>query len=232
MYRVLESLPGCLLCGEAKPLLKSHVILNFFRKWAAKQTGVQPQFQNPYTRVARYHDDLSKHRLCCAQCESLLSRDESVARRHMLVEWKRDDLVVPTYGQWLARFAAGIAAKAAGVILHSGATTKTSADLELPFNQLGEERVPEEQRRQIASALETWRQFVLGKRTHPVEHELHLLEVDLQAFPGLRGVYGHNPLRAPGFGALLVLLDGIAFLAVTKLNRKYARRDTRIEVRQ
>lgn len=232
MYRKLTPLERCLLCGEDQPLLKSHVVPKFFRRWLAKELGQEPRFQNPHTRVGRYHDDLSKHSLCCADCEAVMSRDEAVARKQILEEWGRKDIRGAAYGPWLARFAAGMAAKAAGVLLHSPPTQKTATDLELPFNQISEEVNPGPECSQLADALETWRRFVLGDLSNPGRHELHLLSFDINAVPGLRGVFGHNYLRGDGCSGVLILVGGIAFFAVVRPSSELVRRATRIAVGQ
>lgn len=212
MYRRIKPLPGCLLCAEDKPLVRSHVVPNFFRRWLASELGVQPRFQNPLTRVGRYYDDLSKHQLCCADCEALMSRDESTARTQMLVEWKRGDGGRSVYGPWLARFAAGMCAKAAGVLLSSPATSKQAGDAELPFNRICEESLPLRERGRLGEALDTWRLFVLGKAPNPGHHELHLLAVNTDLLPGLRGVFGHKYMRSAECSGILILLNGVVLV--------------------
>jgi hypothetical protein len=232
MYRKLESLSGCILCGEDKPLLKSHVVPKFFRKWLAKELGEAPRFQNPYTRVGRYHDDLSKHQLCCFECEAVMARDESTARTQMLVNWKREESPVSAYGSWLARFAAGLAAKAAAVQLYSPPSIKTEADLNLPFNRMADTSLPADEREWLAEALETWRHFVLGKLPNPARHELHLLGVNMEALPGLKCVFGHHHVRTDSCSGILILLSGVAVLGVVRAASDLTRRSTRIAIRE
>lgn len=232
MYRTLKPLTTCLLCSESKPLVNSHVVPHFFRKWIAQESGLEPRFHNPNTRVGRYHDDLAKHRLCCVDCERVMSRDESIARSQLLIEWKRDDANPGAYGPWLARFAAGLCAKAVAVQLHSTPSSKSKADKELPFNLLTVGTVPTGEGESMTKALEVWRHFVLGKTTNPGRFELHLLEVNVERFPGLRGLFGHNTVHYGQCSGVFIWLNGIAIVGVLRGSSYLVRRPTRLAVRQ
>jgi len=161
-----------------------------------------------------------------------MSRDESLARGQLLVEWQKCGSKSSTYGPWLARFAAGLCAKAAAVQLHSPAAPKTEADEALPFNRMAKESLPAKQLDHLSHALETWRLFVLGKVPNPGRHELHLLAVDIELLPGLRGVFGHLYIRCADSAGVLVLLNGVAILGVTQKGSGFVRRSTRIEILQ
>lgn len=232
MYRKLNPLPRCILCGEPKQLVLSHVVPNFFRRWMAKELGEAPRFQNPHTRVGQYHQDLSKHRLCCSDCELAMSRDEAFAQKKFLVEWQIEGARPLCYESWMARFLAGMAAKAAAVLLHSPPSPKRESDIGLPFNQLTRESLPELERDMLAKAFEVWRQFVLGKLSTPGCHELHLLGVDTNRLPGLQGVLGHNYLHSADCSGILILLNGVAAIGVVRGSSDFVRRSTRVAIRQ
>lgn len=45
-YRKLQARKECFLCDEVRPLRKSHIIPNFFRRWLAREMGKEPRFFN------------------------------------------------------------------------------------------------------------------------------------------------------------------------------------------
>jgi hypothetical protein len=228
-YRKLQARKECFLCDEVRPLRKSHIIPNFFRRWLAREMGKEPRFFNPHTRIHRLNDDLTKHSMFCADCEALMCADESVARREILGKWRERQAPVK-YGPWLLRFATGIAMKAAAVQLFTEPTTKSSSEATLPFNSTTEERLSEASQAKLELAFQAWRGFLRRQIPHPGRYELHLVAVDIKLFPGLFGLFGHNHIHTDDFAALLISLNGIAFVAVVDGHVDGLRRDTRLAV--
>lgn len=210
--------------------MKSHIVPNFFRKWLRDELGESPRFVDPNNRVGRYYDDLSKHQMFCAECEVLMSRDESVARTQILVEWRRPDQSAVTYGPWLAKFAASLAMKAAAVQLYTELPAKTDFDRALPTNKVVTTVLPDRQRAELLAAFEHWKRFLLGQESNPGRNELHLLALDMQLFEGLRGVFGHHHMHADGFSAVAILLNGLVVFGVTRQDERVLQHQTRIEV--
>lgn len=230
-YRKLVPLSACLLCGAAKPLVRSHIVPNFYRRWLRNELGEHPRFLDPNNRVGRYYDDLSKHRMFCRECETLMGRNEDIARMQMLVEWQRPNQSAVAYGPWLARFAASLAMKAAAVHLYTTLPNKTDADRKLPTNKVLVESLPEQQRSDLATAFEGWKRFLLGHGSNPGRNELHLLALDMDHFEGLRGTFGHHHMHTDGFSAVAIFLSGIVVLGLARHDACVLRRSTRIAVR-
>lgn len=204
---------------------------NFFRRWLARELGGTPRFLNPHVRVERLHDDLTKHSMFCADCEALMSRDESVARREVLGRW-REPMATGSYGPWLLRFGVGLAMKAAAVQLRTEPTAKSAEDRALQINHQSVERLPPGPRGALEDAFDAWRNFLLGRAPHPGRYEIHLLEVDLAQHPGLYGLFGHNHIHNVDFSALLVYLNGLVLVALTRGHVRGLLRETRLTVNE
>ena len=116
-------------------------------------------------------------------------------------------------------FAAGLAAKAAGVHLHNLAERHALA-----------EGLPVEEMPLLMAALVQWRQVILEAAT-PEKHELHLLNFDVASFPGLNAACGHTLLWNDEFKAVLVYLNGILIVAVVTAAPGTLARATRITMK-
>lgn len=228
--RRIEKLSGCVICEHNKPLLKSHVVPNFFRRWLAVELGFQPRFTSPHSGITRYNDDLSKHRLCCEDCEALMSKDESLARKYILGKWRAPDAYA-SYESWLLRFAAGLAIKAAAIQIYSSASNKSEDERKLPLNIITTEKVGIREGTYIKHAMKHWRNFLLGQSSSPGESEIHVFFIDLNVMKGLYAHFGHFHITYGLFSAIIILLNGMVMVCVCSNEPSALRRNTRISVK-
>lgn len=200
----------CLLCEKPNQLRNSHIIPKLFRRAIAKRLGRIPVWNN-LGEPGKVAQDLPKHYLCCDECEQLMSAAEGKAA----AMFQRGSPLPFRYGPWMMLFAAGLAAKAVGVHLRN---------LRASHAQDG---IPPEEFSLLKVALAQWRKVILKAAT-PEKHELHLLNFDVTAFPGLNAACGHTLLWNDEFKAILIYLNGVLIVAVVTAAPGTLARATRI----
>ncbi|XOY56486.1 MAG: hypothetical protein ACMUJK_01770 [Rhodobacterales bacterium] len=159
----------CRLCLNEQPLLKSHIIPSFVFKWA-KETGGTDFFRSGKSPNRRVQDGL-KSRLLCAKCENRFSRWEKWFSENVFVPSTVTNYPAGRYGIEYSRFAASLVWRAGQHFLEHG------TDIE----------ISPEDKRDLQSAVGTWRSFILGEKDHPERFELHVVPVaDLRKIQDLR----------------------------------------------
>ncbi len=163
----------CKLCGSTAKVLQSHIIPKFVIAWIRKTaaTGYIRQGIKPNLRL----QDIHKVKLLCANCEERFSRAESRFAKEIFVPFQeslqrdgpKKQLEGFKYGDWLLFFAVSLAWRTVVV------------DDELP-------RRKPELASCVHSALDCWRDFLLGNTTDPGPYAHHLLFVGFS--PSVRGV--------------------------------------------
>ncbi|HMV48383.1 MAG TPA: hypothetical protein PLD20_10985 [Blastocatellia bacterium] len=183
------SLTECALCGQPKPLKKSHIIPKFFgrelKKKSNSQTlvdGINPQ-KNPKPQ------DIAKEFLLCAECEQLFSKWEGEFRNNVIPP--NQSLLAPIdYQDWMLKFAVSISWRVLAYLRYAPSYDDgdvTCGELVKFFPVL----VPEAHE-EAENALETWRLFLLGNKNDIAPYNQHFIMLNGNNFP-------HENCNAIGF---------------------------------
>jgi hypothetical protein len=150
----------CALCEHSAPLQQSHIIPAFVFRWL-KSSGLTGHIRNTLEPNKRIQDGV-KRTLLCAECETLLSRDEKLFSDRLFYPCLAGSMPI-TYSDWLLRFCVSVSWRV--LLEHKGrnALTKYSQAQQLLLRRA--ERV--------------WRGFLLGSESTPREFEQHFLPLDL-----------------------------------------------------
>ncbi len=121
-------------------------------------TGHIRSAENPNVRA----QDGLKRPLLCKECETKLSVWENLFAKEIFFPAHKEISKDPSYGKWMLRFAVSLSWRALQTYFEMGLThfsTKQIKDAQL--------------------ALETWKLFLNGERSHPGRFEQHMVGLDL-----------------------------------------------------
>lgn len=152
----------CALCGQQKPLLKSHIIPAFIFKWFKETsgTGYLRFAENPNVRV----QDGLKIELLCETCEGTLNKWETEFSNKIFHPYNSNTSVKVHYSDWLLRFCTSVSWRV----------------LQYHINERNAlEKATELQKKEMLAASTVWRDFLNNKRVHPGKYEQHLLPMDI-----------------------------------------------------
>lgn len=147
----------CRLCGETKELQESHILPGFVFRWMKETsaTGYLRFGQQPNLRV---QDGLKVH-LLCGDCERRFNRWETDFANRIFHPMTQGDAARASYGPWLLLFCASVSWR---VLVYHMDTTQ--------LHSVPDALLPIAERAELI-----WREFLLGSRPRPQEHEQHIL---------------------------------------------------------
>jgi hypothetical protein len=152
---------ACYLCGSTAPLHVSHIIPGFVFDWLRETSGTgHLRFGMVPNRRAQ---DATKCEMLCDVCEQAFAKWEKEFAEKVFVPMQSGDMKGVVYGPWLMKFAASVSWRALVYQKHHG----------------GLDHIEARHPGAVDRALETWREFPLGLRSHPGVHEQHMLPFDV-----------------------------------------------------
>lgn len=195
----------CRLCLQIKELQLSHFIPRFVFNWA-KSSSPTSYLRNSKTPNKRIQDG-EKQYLLCSDCEQRLSVWENEFSKKIFLPLHKSDgkIISLKYGDWAMKFAVSVSWRT--LLYHKQFESELLS------------RLNEKQLVSVNRAFEVWRQFLLGNRPNPGEHEQHILLFDIiesNTFPDLSPFINRYFLR--GIEMDLAWSDRIV-LTYTKMNR-------------
>jgi hypothetical protein len=148
----------CKLCQKKPAVDDSHVIPAFVGKRLKRSsaTGHMRRAVNPNVRV----QDFLKFRLLCKECEELFSGWETRFSKKVFLPYQDKGQAVFQYDKWLLLFAVSLSWRIGTADRASLMNFKPNL---VPY---------------LDTALETWREFLLGRTSQPQPYEHHLLFLD------------------------------------------------------
>lgn len=150
----------CGLCDQERELKDSHVIPKFVLKWRLKtQQGPMRMSEEPNKRI----QDSYKSKLLCAMCEQKIGDWENKFRNLIFIPYKDKVETNFHYKGWMLKFAVSLVYRAV-LWLKKEATI---------------ENLNGPQIRELESALNVWREFLLDEIGHPGKYSLHFWMMDL-----------------------------------------------------
>jgi len=137
----------------------SHIIPKFVVKQdlLTSATG----FLRKSSVINKREQDGPKAKLLCIECEARLNEWETPVANNVYLPWANRLNPRPQYGPWMLKFAVSVSWRAMKWYV---AHPKFS--------------VSSEGRKTIDSAMMTWMDVLLGKRTHPEQYEQHVILFD------------------------------------------------------
>ena len=158
---LIQSFPACRLCHLERPLLQSHILPAFVFRWQRESSGNGHirRSDNPNTRV----QDGIKRPLFCSECEQRFSKDEQAFASRIFYPYLEKPENHYHYGSWLLRFCTSVSWR----VLRFAFEEEKFAD------------ATSDQLERLRAADSTWREFLLGRTSHPGEFRQHILPLDM-----------------------------------------------------
>jgi hypothetical protein len=150
----------CRLCGTVAELQLSHIIPAFIFRWKRETSGggYLRTGEAPNKRV----QDGEKRYWLCKTCEDRFGRSETLFSAKLFYPYAADGSVRVRYGSWMLSFAASLIWRA--------------YTLTAEANRLA--HLPEDEIVRLRAATQAWSEFLLGKRRHPGQFQIHVLPLD------------------------------------------------------
>jgi hypothetical protein len=150
----------CKLCGQVCGLQLSHVVPAFVFKWIkdTSATGFLRFGDNPNLRA----QDGYKAYWLCHRCEETLNAFETPFATKVFHPLSEDGSQRITYGKWFLKFCVSVSWRVLLLLLENDGFSEYS----------------EVQLASVNTALDTWRNFLLGAIRHPGRFEQHFLPLD------------------------------------------------------
>jgi hypothetical protein len=220
------TLTSCALCQKNRPLKESHIIPKFFgrelKKRSNSQTlvyGINPE-KNPKPQ------DITKVYLLCEECEGRFSKYENAFRNNVIPA--NQSLLVPIiYGDWLHKFAVSISWRVLTYLKYAPAYSEhevKSKELVKFFQPLIADAHGE-----ADTALETWRLYLLDKRTDLGHYNQYFLLLNGKNFPyEYCNTAAFSLFQLNGFIATVAIMGPVIVLGVIKNSSGLKWNDTEI----
>lgn len=150
----------CKLCHGETELVNSHIVPAFAFKWLKNSSGDGNirLLANPNQRV----QDGEKRYWLCTNCEGILNKSETLFSRELFHPYMKDSGKEFFYSDWLLHFCTSLSWRI--------------VQLYLEDNHL--KQWPEKELEHIYNAETVWRNYLLGKETHPGKYRQHLIPLD------------------------------------------------------
>lgn len=144
----------CRLCQANRELRESHVIPKFVTRYlkSTSATGYLRGAEDPNLRL----QDSKKVKLLCDSCEQLLSGWEREFKNSIFDKIQSSDFGEIEYGPWMLKFVVSISWRV--LVVEQTALTAEFPQFENKVNRI----------------LETWKAFLLGKISKPVDSQHHV----------------------------------------------------------
>lgn len=162
----------CSLCGKTANLRDSHIIPGFVYRFLLKTsgTGFLRRGVAPNLRV----QDGFKSKILCDNCELCFQQCETPFAEKFFTPLHEGKVSHPAYDHWLKRFAASVSWRNLYYHIHNAAITSNVDKCNQDVYQ---------------EALETWRSYLIGKRSDIGRFEQHIFCMDLiQKLPDNKNV--------------------------------------------
>jgi hypothetical protein len=149
------------MCEGPGPLRASHIIPRFVFEWlrTTSATGHIRLGEEPNVRA----QDGWKPKLLCPTCEGTFSKWEKTFAEQIFVPLHTGTQARLPYGPWLLKFSVSISWRILTAFKLIG----------------GLNGFPPQSVSAAENALKTWREFLLGQRAHPAQHEQHMMPVSM-----------------------------------------------------
>lgn len=150
----------CKLCCKGKELQKSHIIPKFVFDWLKESSGTGFLRSNeiPNKRV----QDGRKEPMLCGGCESLFNQWETPFATKIFHPLNMNAVSSFRYESWLLKFAVSVSWRVLTWYISNDVTEFSESAKTL-----------------IDKALQTWKEFLLDKRSHPDSFEQHIILLDM-----------------------------------------------------
>lgn len=150
----------CRLCLEERELRESHIIPKLVTDWQkdSSGTGFLRSSEMPNKRA----QDGIKEYMLCEDCEELFNKWETPLATTIFHPLNRQEAIRFKYQSWLLKFAVSVSWRVL--------TWYKDNDEISELQEAG--------KRLLNDALQTWKEFLLGARSHPGSFEQHMILID------------------------------------------------------
>lgn len=161
----------CALCGKLGTLRDSHIVPKFVIRYLKETAaGKIRNLEAPNRTV----EDGEKHQLLCADCEELFSSREKYFADTVFYPYKKNKAVTFNYNERLFYF-------------------MTSLSWRSLYLDAQDENYPSSARLEMNAAIDSLRQFLLGRAPAPQQVENHLFFFDVAVSSTLTGEAANTP---------------------------------------
>lgn len=150
----------CRLCEREAELEESHVIPSFVYKWLKDSSGTG--FLRFGIEPDKRAQDGYKLFWLCGDCEDRLNTWETEFANRVFHPFNKGASAKVPYGSWLLKFCVSVSWRVLNFFIEK-------ADLN---------HFPTELQTRARSAHKIWKEFLLGRCSHPERHEQHFLPLD------------------------------------------------------
>lgn len=146
----------CRLCGKHSTLCESHIIPSFVYRWL-KDSSATGYIRFGELMNKRVQDGIKMH-LLCEDCEQRFGQYEKAFSENIFDPFHADKSTNFAYDHWLSKFAVSVSWRV---------LTYFKDDILSLY--------PPQHLQAADHSLEVWKQFLLGRRPDPENHEQHML---------------------------------------------------------